>query len=101
MPSTERRLFPTAYRRTPYHAPDIFETQQQEDFQQQMANVLTDPPFAANPPIKLNVNAKVLGLVIGILAVIAAVIDLIYLPTVFALNNAVNSLNQFCQAYGT
>jgi hypothetical protein len=38
-----------------------------------MANILTDPPFAANPPVKLNVNAKILGLVIGILALIGAV----------------------------
>ncbi|MBV9099859.1 MAG: hypothetical protein JOZ46_09085 [Candidatus Dormibacteraeota bacterium] len=38
-----------------------------------MANTLTDPPFAANPPVKLNVNAKILGLVLAILAVIGAV----------------------------
>jgi hypothetical protein len=37
-----------------------------------MANTLLDPPFAANPPVKLNVNAKILGLVLGILALIAA-----------------------------
>lgn len=39
-----------------------------------MANILTDPPFAADPPIKLNVPAKTLGLVIGILALIGAVL---------------------------
>jgi hypothetical protein len=38
-----------------------------------MANTLLEPPFAANPPVKLNVNAKILGLVIGILALIGAV----------------------------
>jgi hypothetical protein len=38
-----------------------------------MANTLLDPPFAANPPVKLNVDAKILGLVLGILALIAAV----------------------------
>lgn len=38
-----------------------------------MANMLTDPAFAANPPVKLNVPAKTLGLVIAILAVIGAV----------------------------
>ena len=53
-----------------------------------MANILTDPPFAADPPIKLNVPAKTLGLVIGILAIIGIIIDLIALPVVFALNNA-------------
>ena len=65
-----------------------------------MANVLTDPPFAADPPIKLNVNAKVLGLVIGILAVLGIIVDLIALPAIFALNNAVNSLNSFCNSLG-
>ena len=62
-----------------------------------MANVLTDPPFAADPPIKINVNAKILGLVIGILAIIGLVLALIALPVVFALNNAVNSL---CNSVG-
>jgi len=38
-----------------------------------MANTLLDPPFAADPPVKLNVNAKILGLVLGILALLAAV----------------------------
>jgi len=38
-----------------------------------MANMLLDPPFAANPPVKLNVNAKILGLVVGILALIGAI----------------------------
>jgi MFS family permease len=41
-----------------------------------MANVLTDPPFVADPPVKLNVNARILGLVIGILAVIGALLSL-------------------------
>jgi hypothetical protein len=63
-----------------------------------MANVLTDPPFAADPPVKLNVNAKILGLVIGILAVIGLVLSLIALPVVFALNNAVNNI---CNSFGT
>jgi len=57
-----------------------------------MANILTDPPFAADPPIKLNVPAKTLGLVIGILAIIGVILDLIALPVVFALNNSVSSL---------
>lgn len=62
-----------------------------------MANVLTDPPFAADPPVKLNVNAKVLGLVIGILAVIGLVVSLLLLPAVFALNNFAN---QVCGSLG-
>ncbi len=41
-----------------------------------MPNALTDPGFAANPPVKLNVNARVLGLVIGILAIIGAILNL-------------------------
>jgi hypothetical protein len=41
-----------------------------------MANALTDPPFAADPPVKVNVNARILGLVIGILAVIGAILTL-------------------------
>lgn len=57
-----------------------------------MANVLTDPPFAADPPIKLNVNAKILGLVIGILAIIGLVIALVALPAIFALNNLCDNI---------
>lgn len=57
-----------------------------------MANVLTDPPFAADPPIKFNVNAKILGLVIGILAIIGLVLSIIALPIVFALTSTVSNL---------
>jgi hypothetical protein len=57
-----------------------------------MANVLTDPPFANDPPLKFNVNAKILGLVIGILAIIGLVLAIIALPVVFALTSTVNSL---------
>lgn len=48
-----------------------------------MANILTDPPFAANPPVKVNIDAKILGLVLGILAVIGAVFGLIGLLAAF------------------
>ncbi len=41
-----------------------------------MPNALTDPPFAANPPVKINVNARILGLVIAILAIIGAILNL-------------------------
>lgn len=62
-----------------------------------MANVLTDPPFAADPPLKFNVNAKILGLVIGILAIIGLILSLIALPVVFALTSAVTN---FCSQVG-
>jgi hypothetical protein len=41
-----------------------------------MANMLTDPKFAANPPVKLNVDAKIIGLVVAILAVLGAIVTL-------------------------
>lgn len=48
-----------------------------------MANVLTDPPFAADPPVKFNIDAKILGLVLGILAIIGAIFSLIGLLAAF------------------
>jgi hypothetical protein len=48
-----------------------------------MANALTDPPFAQNPPVKLNVNAKTLGLVLLILGIIGIVFGAIGLITLF------------------
>ena len=65
-----------------------------------MANVLTDPPFIADPPIKINVNAKILGLVIGILALIGAVLGLVGLLGALTLLNAVNTLTNICNATG-
>ncbi len=38
-----------------------------------MANILTDPPFAADPPIKLNIPAKTVGLIAGILGIIGVI----------------------------
>jgi hypothetical protein len=58
-----------------------------------MANILTDPPFAADPPIKVNVPAKTLGLIAGILGVIGILFGLLALPAIFALNNACSELN--------
>jgi hypothetical protein len=58
-----------------------------------MANILTDPPFAADPPIKLNVPAKTLGLVAGILGVIGILFGLLALPAVFALNSVCSEFN--------
>ena len=65
-----------------------------------MANVLTDPPFAADPPIKFNVNAKILGLVIGILALISAVLGLVGLLGALTLLNTVTNLTNACNAVG-
>jgi hypothetical protein len=65
-----------------------------------MANILTDPPFAADPPIKLNVPAKTLGLVIGILAIIGIIIDLIALPVVFALTSVSSDASTLCREVG-
>jgi hypothetical protein len=38
-------------------------------------NSLVDPPFAKDPPVKVNVNAKTLGLVLLILGAIGILID--------------------------
>jgi hypothetical protein len=67
-------------------------------------NQLVEPPFAANPPVKVNVNAKILGLVIAILAAISALLHVfgpVGLISLINYNSALNSLNQFCRAYGT
>lgn len=48
-----------------------------------MPNALIAPPFAADPPVKVNVNARTLGLIIGILAIIRAVFALLGLLAVF------------------
>jgi len=51
-----------------------------------MANILTNPPFAADPPIKLNVPAKTVGLVAGILGIIGVIfLGLFGLIAAFAL----------------
>jgi hypothetical protein len=39
-------------------------------------NLLTNPSFKDSPPVRLNVNAKILGLVIAILACIGALLSL-------------------------
>ncbi len=65
-----------------------------------MANVITEPPFAKDPPVKINVNAKILGLVIAILAALGTLFSVIGLIALFNLNSALNSLNQLCNAYG-
>jgi hypothetical protein len=64
-------------------------------------NQLVEPPFAANPPVKVNVNAKILGLVIAILAALGALFTVFGVIALINVNSALNSLNQFCRAYGT
>lgn len=62
-----------------------------------MANILTDPPFAADPPIKLNIPAKTVGLVAAILGIIGLVVfglfGLIAAFALTALSTACNNLN--------
>src|SRR5487761_1326725 len=53
-------------------------------------SALTNPPFAANPPVKMNVNAKTLGLVLLILGAIGILLGLFGLLGLFA----------FCGNYG-
>jgi hypothetical protein len=42
-------------------------------------NTLLAPPFAADPPVKLNISAKTLGLVLAILGAIGAVFEVLAL----------------------
>ncbi|MEO8897868.1 MAG: hypothetical protein ABI352_09485 [Candidatus Dormibacter sp.] len=48
-------------------------------------NALLNPPFANDPPVKLNVNAKTLGLVLTILGVIGILLQLLGLIAIFGL----------------
>lgn len=48
-----------------------------------MANILTDPPFAADPPFKMNVPAKTLGLVLLILGAIGIIFGILGLTATF------------------
>jgi len=38
-----------------------------------MANILTDPPFAADPPIKVNIPAKTVGIVAAVLGILGLI----------------------------
>ena len=48
-------------------------------------NALLNPPFANDPPVKLNVNAKTLGLVLTVLGVIGILLQLLGLIAIFGL----------------
>ncbi len=50
-------------------------------------NGLVRPPFAARPPIRLNLDARLLGLVLTILGIIATVVSLLYVLGVSSLCN--------------
>lgn len=61
-----------------------------------MSNALTDPPFAEHPPLKLDVDARVLGLVIGILSVVGAIAwTLVSITGLWV----VGSVNAFCSGF--
>ena len=62
-----------------------------------MANTLTHPPFADDPPVKLSVDAKVLGLVIGVLSVVAGIAWLLVSVTGLWV---VGSVNPYCSSFG-
>lgn len=49
---------------------------------------LLEPPFAADPPVKLNINAKTLGLILAILGAIAALFGLLGVPILLGLSSA-------------
>ncbi len=55
-------------------------------------NSLLEPRFAADPPVKLNINASVLGLVIAILAGLAVISELFSLITVLSASVVVASV---------
>ena len=57
---------------------------------------LTDPPFAANPPLRVNVDSRVLGLVIGILSLVAG---LAWLLVSVAGLWVVGSVNPYCNSF--
>ena len=50
-------------------------------------NQLLDPPFAKDPPVKLDIPAKTLGLIYAVLGGIAALFGLFALVALFGLNN--------------
>lgn len=47
---------------------------------------LLEPPFAADPPVKLNISAKILGLVLAILGGISAFFGLLAVFALFGLS---------------
>jgi hypothetical protein len=54
-------------------------------------DTLVNPPFANDPPVKLNLDAKVVGLVVAILAAIGGVLSLFGLLGLLGLGAAVTA----------
>jgi len=61
-------------------------------------NALVDPPFASNPPLKVNVPAKTYGLVVGILAAIGAILSLFVMIGAFTVSSALSSFESAANA---
>jgi hypothetical protein len=61
-------------------------------------NVLVDPPFASNPPLKVNVPAKTYGLVMGILAAIGAILSLFVMIGAFTVSSALSGADSLANA---
>jgi hypothetical protein len=61
-------------------------------------NALVDPPFASNPPLKVNVPAKTYGLVVGILAAIGAILSLFVMIGAFTVSSALSSFDAAANA---
>jgi hypothetical protein len=53
---------------------------------------LVHPPFENDPPVKLNISAKIIGLVAAILAGLGVLVYLVSIPVVLAIGSAVTVL---------
>jgi hypothetical protein len=60
---------------------------------------LLDPPFAKDPPVKLNVPAKVLGLIYAILGAISALFGLFAIFALFGLSAFAAAVGAFAGLY--
>ena len=54
----------------------------------QYRNALLSPPFLKDPPIKVNINAKVLGIVIAVVYGLGLLLSLASIQVVFGVSNA-------------
>ena len=61
-------------------------------------NQLVNPPFASNPPLKVNVPAKTFGLVMAIIAAVFAVFTLIVMIGAFTVSSALSSFESAANA---
>jgi hypothetical protein len=61
-------------------------------------NQLVNPPFASNPPLKVNVPAKTFGLVMAIIAAVFAVFTLIVMIGAFTVSSALSNADQIANA---